>query len=67
MRLKLITAAAMLLALAGYAWASAGEKVKPNYKVTRLSIQDVGVSCLNGQPPDVKRLRDTIIVSCDAQ
>ena len=42
-------------------------KPKPNYKVTKISIQDVGVSCLNGQPPDVQKLGHTVVVSCDAQ
>jgi hypothetical protein len=65
--LTLLIASTAIPRVAVPAQVNCPSKPKPNYKVTKLSIQDVGVSCLNGQKPDVKVVGKFVIISCDAE
>lgn len=40
-------------------------KPKPAYKVTKLSLLDVGISCLNGVDPISHVYGNVLIVSCE--
>jgi hypothetical protein len=44
--------------------AYAKDKVEYIYKLSRLSVSEVGVSCQNGGDPTVTKVGDTLIVSC---
>jgi hypothetical protein len=37
---------------------------KPIYKVTKLSLTEVGISCNNGGDPTGRKIGDTLIISC---
>lgn len=39
-------------------------RIEYNYKVTRLSTKEVGISCLNGGDPTGTKLGETLIISC---
>jgi len=41
-----------------------GTQPKPNYRVTRLSANAVGVSCLNGGDPTGRKVGDVLILTC---
>lgn len=43
---------------------TAADRPKPIYKVTRLSITEVGISCLNGADPTGSKHGDMVIMSC---
>ena len=58
MKLALVVAGLLLLP------AIAAPVTKVDYKVTRLSVSQVGVSCLNGGDPTVRKVGDLLIVSC---
>jgi hypothetical protein len=45
------------------AWADC-VKPKAIYKVSRLSLTDVGISCTNGADPTGLKAGDTLIISC---
>lgn len=42
-------------------------KPKPVYKVTKLSLTDVGVTCLNGADPTGQKYGNVLIISCDTK
>ena len=42
----------------------AGDKPKPNYKVTRLSVEQVAISCVSGGEPTGYKHGDVLIISC---
>lgn len=63
MRAKVAAAAVLILVAA----AVAADKPKALYKVTRLSVSEVGISCLNGGDPAGKKIGDTVIMSCGKQ
>ena len=39
-------------------------KPKPIYKVTKLGLSEVGISCTNGADPTGQKIGDTLIISC---
>jgi len=39
-------------------------KPKPNYKVSKLGVNEFAVSCLNGGDPTAVKHGDILIVSC---
>jgi hypothetical protein len=39
-------------------------KPKPIYKVTKLSLTEVSISCTNGADPTGKKLGDILVISC---
>jgi hypothetical protein len=57
---RYIVASALLCALCS----AATDKPKPIYKITRLSVTEVGISCLNGADPTGRKIGDTVIMSC---
>ncbi len=64
--MRLIIAGVVLIAT-GVAVGIASAEHKVNYKVSRVSIQDVIVSCYNGGTPEVKKLGNMYILSCDGE
>lgn len=60
MRIRILAATVLLIAaIAAYA-----DKPKAIYKVTRLSVSQVGISCLNGADPTGNKVGDMVIMSC---
>jgi hypothetical protein len=63
--MKSLTYVGALLAALLFAAAFAyGTQPKPNYRVTRLSANAVGVSCLNGGDPTGRKVGDVLILTC---
>jgi len=55
--------------MAGIGWAGRPQancptKPKPNYKVSKLGVNEFAVSCLNGGDPTAVKHGDILIVSC---
>lgn len=44
--------------------ATAQDRPKALYKVSRLSLTDVGISCTNGGAPAASKYGDTLIITC---
>jgi len=63
--MKIKIAVCLIPVLAGLLFALTLEgATKANYKVTRLSSNEVGISCLNGADPTGRKIGDTLILSC---
>lgn len=63
--MKTLMCAVALLAGLLFAWTFAqGSAPKANYKVTRLSPNDVGISCLSGAEPAGQKIDGVLILSC---
>lgn len=64
MKLKLALCLIPILAGLLFGLTLQGGQSKANYKVTRLSANEVGVSCTNGADPSGSKVGDTVILSC---
>lgn len=51
----------LVIGLSAMAFAT---RIEYNYKVSRLSTKEVGISCLNGGDPTGTKLGETLIISC---
>ena len=60
-------AAAVLFAIVVLGALAAGDTSKPVYKTTRLSLNDVAVSCKTGKPPlvDTKTDGSYVVITCE--
>lgn len=53
-----ITAALVLIGGVG------AQKAKTLFKVTKVSLSQVAVSCTNGADPTIRRIGDMLVVAC---
>ena len=59
MKTKILVVAVLLTAAV-----CAAERAKSAFRVSRLSQTMVGVSCTNGEMPDVTQINDLIVLGC---
>lgn len=52
------------LLLVGSAVSADTARPKPIYKVSKLSMTEVAISCNNGGDPTGRKIGDTLIISC---